>query len=82
MSGAYRTADATVAARDAVAVAPSDVTIIPMTRSLYVGVGGTLAVRMSSGNTVTFTNVAAGIFPIQVDQVRAATTASGIMALY
>jgi hypothetical protein len=84
MAGAYHSADATVAARDAVAVTTSDATIIPVTRSLYVGTSGNLVVRMAySGNTVTFTNVPAGIFPVQVDMVFAtSTTASNIVALY
>lgn len=83
MSGAYRSADATVAAKDAVAVTASDATIIPITRSLYIGTGGTLKVRMASGNDATFSNVATGIFPVQVDMVYStSTTASGIFALY
>lgn len=84
MSGAYHKADATVAARDAAAVTISDSTIIPVTRSLYVGTGGTIVVRMAgSGNQVTFNNVSQGIFPVQVDMVYATnTTASNIVALY
>jgi hypothetical protein len=73
----------TSAAQDAVAVTTSDATIIPVTRALYIGTGGNLKVRMASGNTVTFTSVAAGVFPIQVDMVYSTdTTASGIFALY
>lgn len=73
----------TSAAMDAVAVTASDATIIPVTRALYVGTGGNIKVRMASGNAVTFTNVSAGIFPIQVDMVYStSTTASGIFALY
>jgi hypothetical protein len=83
MAGAFHKADATVAARDAVAVTPSDVTVIPVTRSLYVGTGGTLVVRMSSGNSATFTNVPVGVLPVQVDQVLSTgTTATGILAFY
>jgi hypothetical protein len=79
----YHNADATVAARDAVAVTTSDATVIPVTRSLYVGTGGTLVVRMASGNQVTFSNVAQGVFPVQVDMVLSTnTTASNIVALY
>jgi hypothetical protein len=70
-------------ALDAVAVTASDATIIPVTRALYVGTGGNIKVRMSSGNSVVFTNVAAGIFPVQVDMVyTTSTTASGMFALY
>jgi hypothetical protein len=83
---AYRTADATVAAHRAVAVTPSDATVIEVTRALYIGTGGTLVVHMAgetSATTVTYTNVAAGIFPIQVDMVYStSTTASNIVALY
>lgn len=83
MSAGYHDVDATVAARDAVAVTASDATIIPVTRGLYIGTGGTIKVRMASGNSVTFTNVSAGIFPVQVDMVYStSTTASGIFALY
>jgi hypothetical protein len=84
MSGAYRSADATVAAKRAVAVTPTDALLIPATRALYVGTGGTLVVRMAEDDaTATFTNVAAGIFPVQVVEVLSTgTTASGILALY
>lgn len=71
-------------ARSAVAVVLSDVTVIAATRALYVGVGGTIKVRMASdGVDCTFVNVAAGIFPLQVDKVYSSvTTASSIVALY
>jgi hypothetical protein len=84
MAGAYRSADATVSARRAVAVTPNDSTLIPATRALYVGTGGTLVVTMAEdGVDATFTNVAAGIFPVQVTKVLSTgTTASDIVALY
>lgn len=84
MAGAYHNADATVAARDAVTVTVSDATVIPVTRALYIGTSGNVAVRMAgSGASITFINVAVGVFPIQVDQVLStATTASNIIALY
>lgn len=69
-------------AYDARSVTKSDSTIIPTTRALYIGGTGDLAVRMASGASVTYVGVAAGIFPIQVDQVLAATTATNIVALY
>ena len=83
MAGSYHTANATVAAHSALAVTPSDSTLIPTTRALYVGVGGNIAVQMSDDeNIVTFTNVPVGILPIQVIKVMATnTTASGIIAL-
>jgi len=84
MAGAYRSADATVAARKAVAVVPNNATLIPVTRSLYVGTSGNLTVRMAEDQTnVTFANVQPGVFPVQVDMVFATgTTAADIVALY
>jgi hypothetical protein len=83
MAGAFRTADATVAAHGAVPVTPSDSTEIPTTRALYVGVTGNLSVVMPDSDvTVVFSNVPVGIFPIQVTKVLVATTASSIVALY
>lgn len=81
---ANRSANATVAAYDAVAVTPADGTTIPVTRALYIGTSGNLAVIMAEGTAaVTFTNVPAGIFPIQVQKVMSTnTTASNIVALY
>ena len=82
---AYRTADATVSTFSVTAVTPSDSTIIPTTRALYVGTGGNVAVMPSYNSAaVTFLNVASGtILPVQVNQVMVTnTTASGILALY
>ena len=71
------------AAYDARSVTASDSTIFPETRSLYIGVTGNVAVRMASGQTVTFANVPIGIFTVQVDQVLSTgTTATSIIALY
>lgn len=80
---AYRTADATVAAHGAFLVTPSDATIIPVTRALYIGGTGNINVRMADTQTILFTAVPVGIFPIQVDQVLStSTTATNIVALY
>lgn len=72
-------------ASKATAVTPSDTTVLdPPTRSLYIGGTGNLAVRMVSGDIVTFQSVPVGIFPIRVDKVLAAgsgTTATNIIAL-
>jgi len=83
MSGSYRTADATVAAHSAFPVVPSDSTILPTTRALYVGAGGHVTVLMAEDETeVTFIGVPSGtILPIQVIKVLAATTATSILAL-
>lgn len=81
--GAYRHANNTVSAHGAISVTPSDVTVFPICRALYVGSTGALAVRMADGQTVTFAAVPVGIFPIQVDQVLSTgTVASSILALY
>jgi hypothetical protein len=87
MGAAYRTANATAPAHGAVLVTASDSTVFPITRSLYIGTGGNLSVHFPDQNqNVLFTNVPAGIFPIQVDMVYATTggttTASNIVALY
>jgi hypothetical protein len=81
---AYRSANATVSAIAAVLVTASDSTIIPTTRAIYIGVSGNINVRLPDQNqTVLFSNVPVGIFPIQVDKVLStSTTASSIVALY
>lgn len=84
---AYRSADATVSAHGAVLVTASDSTVIPTTRALYIGTGGNLSVHFPDQNqNVLFSNVPAGIFPIQVDMIYSTTggttTASNIVALY
>lgn len=84
MAGAYRTADATVAAHSAYAVTKSDTTVLPTTRGLYVGGAGDVAVTMAEDqNNVTFTAVPAGsILPVQVTKVLSTgTTATAIVAL-
>lgn len=84
MSGAYRTADATVSAYDARVITPNDATIINGTRALYVGTGGVLRVSMVSGQDITFEGVPSGaVLPIQVERVWATdTTADALIALY
>lgn len=85
MPAPYLTADATVSARRAAAVTPSDVTVYEEpTRGIYIGGAGNLRVDMVSGGTVTFTGLAAGtVLPVQVIRVYAtSTTATLIIALY
>jgi len=79
---AHRTSDATVSAINAVAITPAD-SSIPVTRGIFVGTAGDLEVMMAGGNIVTFVNIAnASFLPIQAMQIRAATSASNILALY
>lgn len=69
----------------AVAVTPSDsVDLELVSRGLWVGTGGNLALEMQDGSSVTITNVADGtLLPFRVLRVNATgTTASGIIALY
>lgn len=67
----------------AVAVTKSDVTIIPTTRALWIGVTGNVVVTMAHGQTpITFANVPVGVLPVQVTQVLDATTATSIVAMY
>lgn len=80
---AYRSADATVAAHGTASVTPSDATVFPVCRSLYIGTTGNVTVRMADGMTQLFTAVPVGILPVQVDMVFATGTgASTIVALY
>lgn len=73
----------TAPAFNAVAITPSDATIIPATRGIWVGVTGNVAVRMASGATATFTAAPVGVLPIQVDKVLSTgTTATTMLALY
>lgn len=84
MAGSYRSSNATVSAHSAFVVTPSDSTVIPTTRGLYVGGTGNLSVVMAEDqNTVLFSAVPAGtILPIQVTQVLDTdTTATLIVAL-
>lgn len=68
---------------DAVAVTPSDANdLAQVTRAIYVGSEGDLAVTMFSGANVTFTAVV-GVLPIRAKRVfSTGTTATGIVALW
>lgn len=67
----------------AVAVTKSDATVLdPVPRALYVGTAGDVAVVTIGGDDVVFKNVASGsVLLIRVSKVKAATTASDILAL-
>jgi hypothetical protein len=80
---AHRSANATVPAHGAKVITPSDATILEITRGLYIGSTGDVIVTMADGDEVTFSAVPTGVvLPIQVLKVKAATTASLILALY
>ena len=69
----------------ALAIQPDDTADLPqVTRALYLGGGGDVAVRMCGGETVTFAGVAAGtLLPVRVGRVLASgTTATGILGLW
>lgn len=74
----------TGSATHAFPVSPSDTTSLSeTTRALYCGVGGDVAVVLSSGAAVTFSNVPAGaILPVRATKVSATgTTAGGLLGL-
>ncbi len=62
-------------------VIPADGTVIPETNYLYVGVTGNI-VATCNGVDITFANVAVGYHPIRCTKVKAATTATNILAAY
>lgn len=68
----------------ATAVVPSDTTVIPATKGLYVGVAGDVSVVMADGSAITFKALAAGVIhKLSVTEVKATgTTATDIVALY
>lgn len=74
----------TMPAEYGAAVTKSDSTVLAPTRGLYIGVGGDLTVTMAGDAAdVVFKNALAGsVIPIRVTKVKAATTATDIVALY
>ena len=66
------------------AISPDDSNdLVAVTRALYIGTGGTLAVTLKSGNTVTFQNLPNGaLLPIRALRVLTGTTAAGLIGLY
>jgi len=72
-------------AADAFTVVPHDTDLLShVTRGVYVGSGGNLAVEMLWGGTVVFTNVPAGtILPLRVSRVLSTGTSAGsIVGVY
>lgn len=80
---AHTGAASTAPAGYGLAVTPSDSAALYVTRALYVGTAGNVAVADLNGN-VTYANVPSGsILPVQVTKVLSSgTTASNIVALY
>ena len=70
--------------RGGVAVTPSDTTVIAPTRGLYIGGAGNVTVDFENGTKdVLLTAPALGVIhQISVVKVKAATTATLIVALY
>lgn len=71
-------------ATHAFSITPADNANLPeTTRALYVGGGGTLALRLQSGAEVTLAGVGQGtLLPLRADRVLATgTTASAIVGL-
>lgn len=64
-------------------ISKSDTTVFEMTRALWVGGAGDVAVRMRDGSSATFVGVGAGtILPIRVDKVLSTgTTATSIVGI-
>ena len=66
-------------------IAPSDAAALPfVTRALYVGGAGDVALRLMGGAEVTLRNMQAGsLIPIRIDRVKASgTTATGLIGLW
>lgn len=73
------------------AVTPSDSTLLTRTisgvtyapRSIYVGGGGDVVAEFADGSSVTFAGVGSGsVLPIRPVRVKAATTATSVVAIY
>ena len=81
----FRANDGTGAARSGFAVTPSDVADLQAeNRALHVGLGGDLALVLSSGDAVALQGVISGsLLPLRATRVKATgTSASQIVGLY
>ena len=79
------TAGLTAPASNAFAITPNNATDLPaITRALYVGLSGDIALIMQGGEAVTLTNVMAGtMLPLRAVRVAATgTTAQNLVGLY
>lgn len=69
-------------ADDCFQITPNDGVDIAPARSLMIGASGTLKITTAAGNTVTLSNVPAGLFPVSVTRVwSTGTTAAGIVGI-
>ena len=60
-------------------VTPSDTTVFSTPSTLYVGVSGDLNITTVGGETIVYSNVPVGFFPVICTQVKAtSTTATSI----
>ena len=68
----------------AAAVTPNDgADLAHVARALYVGSTGDIKIDTPNGDTVTFSAVPVGIFPVRANRVYSTgTTATNIVALY
>lgn len=83
MSDFYRHDAVTHPARRFAAITPADAPLLLIPKALYIGGAGNLVVYEADGSTAVTFKVPAGIvLPIRVSQVRAATTATGIVGLF
>jgi len=81
----YRVVDATAPGVDAVAVIPSDTTLLTqIARAFYVGGAGNISILTPGGATVSFVAVPAGvILPVMAQRVNnTGTTATNIVAIF
>ncbi|MCJ8334611.1 MAG: hypothetical protein MJH10_10260 [Epibacterium sp.] len=71
-------------ATKAAAVTAADSDLAQTTRAIYIGGAGDIEVYMAGDTTaITFVGLQAGtVLPIRVDQIRAASTATNIIALW
>jgi len=71
-------------ARGAIAVTPSDTTLLEQCRALYIGASGDVAVECTEdGTAVTFVAAPVGVLPVSVVRVLSTgTAATDIVALY
>jgi hypothetical protein len=86
--GNFSSSGAMNPAAHAAVVTPADTDLVlgddEFTRSIYVGSGGDLAVKMAGGEIVIFPSVLSGsLLPFRVSQVRSTgTTASSIIVVW